>query len=95
MSLLLNKDKFQDIENAFSTLKGNESEVSSLRKISDALGSITGRTIEVTTVRPESKNQECTVMSVYPDESVLDSLIGAIINEDNDVVKKAIEVITK
>lgn len=86
MSLLLNKDKFQDIENAFSTLKGNESEVSSLRKISDALGSITGRTIEVTTVRPESKNQECTVMSVYPDESVLDSLIGAIINEDNDAV---------
>lgn len=86
MSLLLNKDKFADMENAFTRLKANESDAAALRQLSDALHSITGKTIIVNTVRPESKNQECTVMSVYPEESVLDALVDAIITEQNNAM---------
>ena len=86
MKININKEKFNDIENSFTRLKENESEVNALSKISDALSSLTGKTIVVNTIRPESKNQDCFVMSVYPDESVIDAIVDAILTEKNDSI---------
>lgn len=80
----INREKLQDIEDAFVRLKANDSDISALRKLSNSLSSITGKTIEVNTVKPTSKNQECTVMSIYPDESTLDVLIQSIVSENDD-----------
>ena len=80
----INREKLQDIEDAFVRLKANDTDISALRKLSNSLSSITGKTIEVNTVKPTSKNQECTVMSIYPDESTLDVLIQSIVSENDD-----------
>lgn len=84
MSLVINKDKFSDIENAFTRLKANDSDAAALSKIGEALSSLLGKTIVVDTISPTSKNQECTVMCIYPDESILDKLVEAIISEEKD-----------
>ena len=86
MQININKEKFIDIEEAFTRLKANESDISALRTISDALHSLTDKNIVVDTVRPESKNQVCNVMSVYPEESTIDKIIEAIITEQNDSI---------
>lgn len=80
----INKEKLQDIEDGFVRLKASASDVSALRKLSDSLSSITNKTIVVDTVEPTSKNQECTVMSIYPDESTLDLLVKSIVSENDD-----------
>ena len=80
----INREKLQDIEDAFVRLKANSSDISALRKLSDSLSSITGKSIAVETVRPTSRNQECTVMSIYPDESTLDVLVQSIVSENDD-----------
>ena len=80
----INREKLQDIEDSFTRLKANDSDVSALRKMSDSLKSITGKTVVVDTVRPSSQNQECTVMSIYPDESTLDMIIQSIVSENDD-----------
>lgn len=86
MQFLINKDKFNDIENAFTRLKANDSDISACRTISDALHSLTGRGIVVEVVKPTSKNQECYIMSVYPEESTIDKIINAIISESSDTI---------
>lgn len=86
MSLLINNDKFADIENAFTRLKANDNDTAALRNIADALASVMNRTFSVTTIHPTNKSQECMVMSVYPDESVLDRLVEAIVTEQKDAI---------
>lgn len=82
----INKDKFSDIENAFDRLRSNESDIAALRSMSDSLTSLLSenKSITVKTVRPESLNQECTVMSIYPDDSTINALVDSIVNENND-----------
>ncbi len=84
MQILINKDKFKDIENAFVRLKANDSDTAALRNIADALNSLTRKSFTVNVVKPTSKNQTCIVMSIYPDESVIDKIIMAIVNEEKD-----------
>lgn len=86
MKIIINKEKFSDMEDAFTRLKANENDVSALRKLSDSLHALTGKTIKVSVVKPESKNQSCVVMSVYPEESTIDKIINAITSESNDSV---------
>ena len=86
MAFVYNKDALQDIENAFVRLKSNESDLNSCNKIGDALSRICGKTVRVSTVSPTSRNQSCSVMSVYPSESVLDKIIDAIVNNQQDAI---------
>ena len=82
----INKEKFADIEDAFIRLKANDSDVSATRKIADALHSLTNKNFTIDIVKPTSKNQDCRVMSIYPEESTIDSVISAIVSEQNDSV---------
>ena len=84
--LYINRDKFSEIESAFGRLKGNDTDAAALRTIGDALSALTKRAIVVNAIRPESQNQTCFVMSVYPDESTMDLLVQAIISEEKDAV---------
>ena len=89
MAFQVIKNKTDDIENAFTRLKASESSQHACNMLADALSAICGKSIRVCTISPTMKNQTCNVMSVYPDESVLDKLITAIIaSETEDVVKK-------
>lgn len=82
----INKEKFADVENAFTRLKASEHDTSALSKISDALHSITGKNISVITISPTNKAQACRIMSVYPEESTIDAVIQAIITEQHDAI---------
>lgn len=82
--MYINKEKFSDIENAFTRLKSNESDSAALRLLSDALCSLTGKTITANVIKPESKNQDCVVMSIYPEESTVNAIINSIVSEEND-----------
>ena len=86
MNLVMNKERFSDMENAFTRLKGNDSDASALGVLSSSLSKITGKAITVNTVSPQNQSQECFVMSVYPEESVLDKLVTAILSEEKDSV---------
>lgn len=86
MFMVINKDKFQDIENSFVRLKANDSDISACNKIADALHGLTGKYFTVNVIKPTSQNQECTVMTVYPEESTIDAVIAAIVNEKTDSV---------
>ena len=81
----IDKTKFADVEDSFVRLKANESDISALRKLSDALTAIVGKNIQVKTISPTSKNQECNVMSVYPDENIMDEIISAIVSNESDM----------
>ena len=83
--MYINHEKFSDIENAFTRLKANESDIAAIRDLADALHSITGKNIKVNVIRPEYKNQECNVMSVYPEEDTVNKIINAIVTEQNDI----------
>ena len=84
MRILINKDKLSDIENAFTRLKANDSDIAAQRTIADALKSITGKAFSVDTVKPTSMNQSCVIMSIYPSESVINKIIEAIVSENTD-----------
>lgn len=86
MPFIINKDKFSEIETAFTRLKANQTDSAALSRIGEALSSLVGKTIAVSTVSPTSKNQECMVMCIYPDESILDKLVDAIISEEKDQI---------
>lgn len=84
MPFVINKDKFSEIETAFTRLKANQTDSAALSRIGEALSSLVGKTIVVSSVGPTAKNQECMVMCIYPDESILDQLVDAIITEQKD-----------
>lgn len=84
MLLKINRDVFQNIENAFSRLRGNDSDAAALRQISDGLHAITDKTVNVSTIKPENKNQDCCFMSVYPDESTVTKIITAVVGQEAD-----------
>ena len=59
MNLVMNKERFSDMENAFTRLKGNDSDASALGVLSSSLSKITGKAITVNTVSPQNQSQEC------------------------------------
>ena len=84
--MLINLGKFQNIESSFKLLKSNSSDIAALHNLSREVSSIANNTIDVTTVKPEGKDQSCFVMCIYPDETVLDALVEAIISQKQDSV---------
>ena len=84
MSYFINKEKFSDIEDSFVRIKANHSDIAALSKMGNALSALTGKSIVVNTITPESKNQSCFVMSVYPSESDISKIIEAIVTEQKD-----------
>ena len=90
MQFIINKDKLTDIENAFKQLKSNEKETHSLSLIAEALKSITRKGFRVTTIEPTRTHQPCVGMSIYPEESAIEKIIDAIVEEKDSSVIEAL-----
>lgn len=80
----INKEKLQDVENGFKELKANPSSALGTRTIADALSSLTGKTVKVNVIQPTSVNQDCVVMSIFPEEEIIDKVIKYIVSEGKD-----------
>lgn len=82
--MAINNEKLLDIEQGFKELKSNDSSTDGIRRISEALSSMTQKQITVNVIKPTSLNQECTVMGIYPEVSTIDKIINHIVSEGND-----------
>lgn len=80
----INREKCLEIEEAFSKLKTNENDVSPLLTISGVLKELTGKTFNITVYKPNSTRDECSIMTVYPDEKTMDNIISSVVNTQSD-----------
>lgn len=82
-------ENFIEMEKAFNILKIQNNDAVSLRTLGDCLSNITKKEIFVHTIKPNDNNQECFVMSVYPDESTVDMIVNQILDgEQSSIVSK-------
>lgn len=86
LNMLISKDKFADIEEAFTRLKGNDSYTHSLGVLSDRLSEILKKRVRVNVVHPTNNTQPCVVMSIFPSEDTINRLVSAIANEEKDSI---------
>ena len=89
MKINLNKDKFLAIEGAFLVLKENPNSTAALEIIKKSLESCIDCTFDIKVTNEVDPNAELFVMSVYPEVSVMDKIISAVISDSNtDSIKK-------
>jgi len=85
----LNKDKFTAIDGAFLVLKEDPSSTAALQIIKQSLQDCFDCEFEITVVKDSLPNSDLFVMSVYPELSVIDKIISAVMsNKDTDAIKK-------
>lgn len=89
MKIDLKKERFDNIDSAFASIKESKSNRSSaLRTIKANLKSTFNKSIDVTII-DSGKKDNFFIMSIYPDESTLDAVVDAIINgKEDDIIKK-------
>ena len=88
MKIQLDKDKFEMIENAFGNIKKNKNKSANIATIRRCLKSSFSKEIEINIVENKDKNNFF-IMSIYPDVSVIDQIVEAIVTEKNDdVIRK-------
>ena len=88
MKIQLDKDKFEMIENAFGNIKKNKNKSVNIATIRRCLKSSFSKEIEINIVENKDKNNFF-IMSIYPDVSVIDQIVEAIVTEKNDdVIRK-------
>ena len=80
----INNEKLLEIEKAFGSLKINESDMNAISTISNRLKELTGKSFNISITKPVHTRDACSVMTVYPDERTIDSIISSIVNLKND-----------
>ena len=88
MKIELSKEKFENIDVAFDKLLENRSDSASIKSIERSLKSIfPDKKISVAVVENKIKSNFF-IMSVYPDQKTIDTVIKAIVdNKDNDYIR--------
>lgn len=88
MKIVLDKDKFEAIDSAFAKLDDNRKDSAALATIRRNLKAVfQDKDIDVTIV--ENKG-DLFIMSVFPDESAIQTIIDAVVNEKTDeMIRKA------
>lgn len=89
MKIELSKEKFENIDVAFDKLLENRSDSASIKSIERSLKSIfPDKKISVAVVENKIKSNFF-IMSVYPDQKTIDTVIKAIVdNKDNDYIRE-------
>lgn len=92
MLIRLNKDKFNNIENAFKVLKESPTNKAACEIISKNLEDMFGCEFDIRVIQNEQINgipAPLFVMSVYPETSVMDKIINSVLsNSDTGVIQK-------
>jgi hypothetical protein len=83
LKINLNKDKFKEIDNAFSVLQEDLNNNAACNIIKESLESCFGYTFRVTVIPVTDTNQPFFVMSVYPDMDTVTKIITALSGNDN------------
>lgn len=89
MKIVLDKEKFNAIDSAFAALKENRKDSGAIAKIRRNLKLVfQDKNIEVEVI--ENTRKPMFIMSVFPEESAIQTIIEAIVNEKSDeMIKKA------
>ena len=89
LKIELSKEKFENIDVAFDKLLENRSDSASIKSIERSLKSIfPDKKISVAVVENKIKSNFF-IMSVYPDQKTIDTVIKAIVdNKDNDYIRE-------
>lgn len=89
MKAKLNKDKFTAIDGAFLVLKEDPSSTAALQIIKQSLEDSFDCEFDIYIVSDSPSNSELFVMSVYPEISVIDKIISAVMSDKGtDAIKK-------
>lgn len=88
MNIRLNKSKFEAIDGAFLVLKEDPNNTAALQIIKKSLEDCFDCTFFANIVHP-LESEELFVMSVYPEISVIDKIVSAVMSNSNtDAIKK-------
>ena len=88
MQVKLSKEKLTSIEGAFAVLKENPHNQAGTEIIEKALNECFGCEFDVKVVVPSAMEKELFVMSVYPEVSVVDKILVAVLaNKEFDAIK--------
>lgn len=91
MKIVLKKEKFKDVENAFSVLQEDPANQTGLKMIKEALEDCFSYTFDLRVVSPEKESSAFFVMAVYPEISTMDKIIDSLMSDDKNkesVIKK-------
>ena len=77
MKIVLKKEKFKDVENAFSVLQEDPANQTGLKMIKEALEDCFSYTFDLRVVSPEKESSAFFVMAVYPEISTMDKIIDS------------------
>lgn len=88
MKIVLDKDKFEAIDSAFAKLKENRHDSGAIATIRRNLKAVfQDKDIDVTVIENKAN---LFIMSIFPDESAVQTIIDAIVNEKTDeMIRKA------
>ena len=92
MAIKLDKEKFKRIDEEFAAIRENKSSsgmTEHLNAIESVLNSSFDMHFNIVVIKPK-RNDPFYIMSIFPEESTLDKLVEAILNEENDTVLKTI-----
>lgn len=88
MHINYNKDVLNKLEDLFNLLLQQPDNRQYMEYIGQSLSYLTDKNIYVLVIRPDSKHQDCSAMSVFPDFSSLDIIVEGILNQREDYVIK-------
>ena len=92
MAIKLDKEKFKRIDEEFAAIRENKSSsgiTEHLNAIESVLNSSFDMHFNIVVIKPK-RNDPFYIMSIFPEESTLDKLVEAVMNEENDTVLKTI-----
>ena len=92
MAIKLDKEKFKRIDEEFAAIRENKSSsgmTEHLNAIESVLNSSFDMHFNIVVIKPK-RNDPFYIMSIFPEESTLDKLVEAVLNEENDTVLKTI-----
>ena len=91
MAIVLKKERFKDVENAFSVLQEDPTNQTGLKMIKEALEDCFPYAFEAKIVTPEKSTSAFFVMAVYPEMSTMDKIIDSLLSDDKNkenIIKK-------
>lgn len=87
LNIDLKKEKFDEIDSAFADIIASKSKQGALTKIEKNLKDVFHKDITVDII--DNTRGEMFIMSIFPDQSTIDKIIDAIVNEKSDDLIRA------
>ena len=91
MKIDLKKEKFEQIESCFTSIKERRSNIpSATKEIEKILTEVFHKQMKILVITPKNKGDMFFVMSIFPAQSTIDKMVEAILNQSNDAMLRSI-----